>query len=189
MTEPTFEELNRITLKAREDLDKKNSERFKNGREEAIKHITSNYADKMRLAAEKGYDQTDIYNFQWVEDKSSDKDSNGNIVKFGENVRLKDIITKGRTEFITDLNTFFNKDGNSRYNSGVYSKKDPVTNTIKQHIFVSWANRDIDNDKNISTNTVFRGGKNNFYSMDHKNMDLKNKNVQKNKSKYVKNTI
>jgi hypothetical protein len=177
MSESKFEELNRITSKAREDLNLKNIERFKLAREEAINHITIGYIDKMEIAAKRGYDQTDLYTAGRAENKSLDCDPLGNKVKFGDNVWLIDIITKGRKEFLSELNDFFNKDGNSEYHCGIYPKKDIPSNTLTYHIFVSWSNSNTqDNTNNKQSNTVFRGGKNNFYNNEQKNgLNFKNK--------------
>ena len=182
MSESKFEELNRITSKAREDLNKKNNERFKQARDEPITHITNGYMEKMLLAAEKGYDQTDLYSAGRAENKSLDTDPFGNKVKFGDNVWFIDIITKGRNEFLNELNDFFNKDNGSNYHCGIYSKKDLSNNIVKYHIFVSWANNVKDSENNKASTTIFRGGKNNFYSMEHKN-------IQKPKPKLVKKNV
>jgi hypothetical protein len=154
------EKLTKITLEAQQKLDNKKNERFKIARQELINHITKDFSQKMIEAANNGFNQAILYSVGRAKDKSSNVDSDGNIVKFGENVWLSDILTKGENEIINDLNNFFNKDNKSDYHCFVTIKRDFKTNELKYKIFVSWASEN--NNKNNSI--VYRGGKNNIYN-------------------------
>jgi len=185
-----------LTIDANEKKETINIERFKNARIEAIEYITRlnddtipnfvNFSSKMNNAAQIGHHETSIYEFKWTDDKSADKDSDGNKIKFGDNVRLLDIITKGGKEFFDSLDKFFNKDGeidiiHSRYKKYV----DKATNIVKYHICVSWSSPEI---KKYESTTVFRGGKNKINNHNRKNAN-ESTNHSKNKIKYNKNTI
>jgi hypothetical protein len=185
ITENDRKNLIELTKSAREKMQEKNKIRYSEARKKAIEHITINSLEKCTKATEKCYDQAILYSFGRAKDKESNTDSYGNIVKFGENVWLSDIIDKAREEFINELNFFFNKDGNSNlFHCHVYPQKDFKTNEIKQNIYVSWAEQD--NEKNnSSSNIVYRGGKNNFQKFENK----KKNNQYKNKTNYTKSTI
>lgn len=133
----TFEELTSITTKVREDKNNKYFERVKNGRADAIKHITENCYEKMAESAKKGYDKAYLYSFQWTPDKNDICDKNGVKTLFEGNIRLLDLITKGKTEFINDLNKFFNKDNENKYHCGVFYQNNNGSKIW--NIYVSWS--------------------------------------------------
>jgi hypothetical protein len=192
MTEFNIDEFNKklvsLTIDANEKKKIINIERFKNARIEAIEYITRlkddnnpdfiNFDVKMTNAAKIGHTETSIYTFQWTDDKSADKDSDENKIKFGDNVRLLDIITKGGKEFFDSLDNFFNKNGSNTFHSRYKKYVDKVTNIVKYHICVSWSNPDI---KKYESTTVFRGGKN--------KINKKNSNLSINRPKINKDTI
>lgn len=136
MEELTFEELTNITSKVREDKKGKYVEKFKLAREDAIKHITEGCYTKMADSAKKGFDKSFLYSFQWVDDKDARVDKNGTKTMFEGDIRLLDLMIKGREDFIKDLNYFFNK-GEEKYHCGFFkSNKDGEI----WHIYVSWGN-------------------------------------------------
>lgn len=159
MEQPTFEELINATNKTREDKASKNIERFKIAREDAIKHITEGCYDKMVNSANKGFNKTDIYSFQWVEDPKCTVDSKGNKIVFEGNVRLLDMLIKGREEFINDLNIFFNKDGKSKYHCGFYKKNIRTTNESMWNIYVSWEVKETQSRPQFEGGRGGRGGR------------------------------
>ena len=153
-----IDELNRITEKAREEKRKNFLERIEKGRMDAIKHITEGCIEKMTDSANKGFDRTNLYSFQWVQKRDDKVDSNGNKVIFEGNVRLLDLITKGKDEFLNDLNNFFNKDGNEKYHCGIFKKRNMETSLDTWYIFVSWSNKPYF-DKNKSNKPYLAGGR------------------------------
>jgi hypothetical protein len=142
----TFEELTNITSKVREDKKNKYIERIKNGREDAIKHITQNCYEKMAESAKKGYDKAYLYSFQWTPEKDSIYDKNGVKTLFEGNIRLLDLLTKGKTEFINDLNKFFNRDNEKKYHCGFFKQKDNENEIW--NIYVSWSSNLEEKEKN-----------------------------------------
>jgi len=151
-------ELNKITEKAREEKRKNFIERIEKGRIDAIKHITEGCIEKMKDSAIKGFDRTNLYSFQWVQNRDDKVDSNGNKVMFEGNVRLLDLITKGKDEFLNDLNKFFNKDDDNKYHCGIFKKKNMNTNLDTWYIFVSWSTKPY-NEKNKSNKPYLAGGR------------------------------
>ena len=136
MEKPTFEQLRNITSQVREQKNQKNQERIQAGRDDAIKHITEGCFDKMTIAAGNGLDKIDIYSFFWVEDPNDVEDKYGNKTVFEGNIRLLDLITIGNKEFISDLNKFFNTDGEEKYKCGVYKKLDNTSGIYSWNIYV-----------------------------------------------------
>jgi len=164
---PTYEELNNIASQAREERKQKHLERIRTGRDDAIKHITEGAYSKMTEAAANGLHKVDIYSFQWVKDPEATCDENGNKTVFEGNVRLLDLITKSKRDFIVSLQSHFNKDDVDKYHCGVYKKKNDDSALYSWNIFVSWAPRKEQNSKFSSQNNQpktprdenFRGGR------------------------------
>lgn len=127
-----FDELIQMSLEARELKTKERNERFMNGRKEAIKFITQECYEKMKSAALKGDDKAIIYSCSWVKNPDDTHDENGNQTVFDGNVRILDLLNKGRDDFFKDLTSFFNTDGENKYHCGFYKKLD------SWYIFVSW---------------------------------------------------
>ena len=142
----SFEELISITSKVREDKKNEYNEKIRIGREDAIKHITHNCYEKMTESARKGFDKAYLYSFQWTDNKNDICDKNGVKTLFEGNVRLLDLMTKGKTEFINDLNKFFNKDNENKYHCGFF--KDTDNGNQIWNIYVSWS----DMKKNYTSN-------------------------------------
>lgn len=139
MDKLTFEELNNITSKVREEKKLKNIERINLGRKDAIETIVKDYEKKMLDSSSKGFDKTILYSFEWVSDPKAVSDSKGVKTVFGENVRLLDLITKGRDEFIKELNNYFNKTDENNFHCGFYRKKREGEIPDIWNIYVSWA--------------------------------------------------
>jgi hypothetical protein len=153
-----IDELNKITEKAREEKRKNFLDRIEKGRTDAIKHITEGCIEKMKDSASKGYGKTILYSFQWVKERDDKVDANGNKVIFEGNVRLLDLINKGKNEFLNDLNKFFNKDGNDKYHCFIKkNNKDEETNLCTWTIYVSWSNKPY-YEKNKSNKPYLTGG-------------------------------
>lgn len=163
----SFEELTKITTQVRDEKKNKNVERIRKGLEDAVNHITTDAFKKMELSASKGYDRTLLYTAEWTKNKDALTDDKGTKKMFGDNVRLFDLIDKGHIEFKTELNNFFNKDGNSKYNC-FFKKKYNEGNFQAYNIFVSWGDNTVrhqykkENDSNneqtfYDNNNVSRG--------------------------------
>lgn len=141
MQQPSFDESKNITSQVREEKRKQFLEKIKIGKDDAIKHITNSYFDKITNAVNNDLDKTDIYSFTWVKDPDKTHDEYGNKTIFEGHVRLRDLITKSNRDFFNSLNTFFNKDGEKKYHCGFYKNKDNETGNDIWNIFVSWAPR------------------------------------------------
>ena len=134
MEKISFEELTNISSKFRNDKKNDFSERIKSAIIDVINHITHNCYDEMKKNAEKGNFSYTLYTFYWTENKDDIFDKNGVQTVFGENVRLLDIVTKSKNDFIKELNSFFNNDDSSKYRCG-------ISRDIKNkswNIYVSW---------------------------------------------------
>lgn len=128
----SFEELKQSTSQVREEKKKQHSERIKLGSEDAIKHITQGCSEKMKESASKGFDRVVIYTVKWVKNPDDTHDEDGNKAIFEGNVRLSDLLTKSKNEFLSDLNIFFNGSGEQNYQCGVFKGTD------SWNIYVSW---------------------------------------------------
>lgn len=157
----TFEQLNKITSEARKENYTKSVERISKGRTDAVKHITEGCVQKMIKASESGQDKAILYSFQWIEDPKEVFDANGVKTIFEGNVRLLDLMNKGKREFIQELNTFFNKDDKSKYHCGFFKSKDNDTNIESWNIFVSWSQYDPHRTPNGEHDGVQYGGRGN----------------------------
>jgi hypothetical protein len=162
----SFDELIKITSQVRDEKKNKNNERIRKGLIEAVNHITNGSYEKMTLSASKGYDRTLLYTATWTKDRDALYDNDGNKKMFGENVRLFDLIDKGHNEFKTELENFFNKDSNSKYNC-FFKKKYNYDGSFRCYsIFVSWGTPETkknplkkQNNLNDSTTKNSKGGK------------------------------
>jgi len=133
-----LKDLKSITKNARETQKSELSNRIIIGREDAIEHITQNAVNLMKESAINGKDRAIIYTFNWVESPTDTHDKDGNQTMFKGNIRLLDLVTKGKIDFLNDLNKYFNKfSENEEYHSGVYKTKDN-----KWNIYVSWSDED-----------------------------------------------
>jgi hypothetical protein len=157
---PTYEELNNIASQAREERKQKHYERIRTGRDDAIKHITEGAYSKMTEAAANGFHKVDIYSFCWVKDPAATCDENGNKTVFEGNVRLLDLITKSKRDFISSLNSHFNKDEVDKYHCGIYKKKNDDSGLYSWNIFVSWAPRKEHNSNFSSENSQHKTSRN-----------------------------
>jgi len=132
-----LKDLKSITKNARETQKLELNSRIIMGREDAIEHITINAINLMKESAINGKDRAIIYTFNWVESPTDTHDRDGNKTIFKGNIRLLDMITKGKVDFLNDLNKYFNKfSENNEYHCGVYKTKDH-----KWNIYVSWSDK------------------------------------------------
>lgn len=140
MDKLTIEQLISNTNKVKEENRKKEMERINIGRKEAIETIVKDCENKMLESSLEGFDKAILYSFEWVSDPKATTDSKGVKTVFGENVRLLDLIKKSKDEFIKDLNSFFNKDGETKFHCGFFRKMRENDNMPDiWNIYVSWA--------------------------------------------------
>lgn len=133
---PAFDEITKITEQVKKEKKTDFLKKIENGRIDAIKHITTNCKEKMLDSAKKGYDKTILYSFKWTDEKDASEDSDGNKTEFVDGVKLHDLIKKD-TNFIKELDSFFNKNGENKFHTGVFPKKDKK-NILTWNIYVSW---------------------------------------------------
>lgn len=132
-----LKDLKSITKNARESRNVEFNNRITIGREDAILHITNNAVNLMKESAINGKDRAIIYTFNWVKSPTDTHDSDGNKTVFKGNIRLLDLVTKGKIDFLNDLNKYFNNfSENNEYHCGVYKTKDN-----KWNIYVSWSDK------------------------------------------------
>ena len=140
MSDISFEQLIKTTEESRLLKNEQLVEKIKIARLEAINHITQNCFEKMKESASKGYDKAFIYDTHWVNDKEAEVDSNGNKRIFN-GIVLIDMLKKGYTDFMKDLNDFFNKDDEKKYSCGIYKMKKNKNDIEIWHIYVSWGKK------------------------------------------------
>jgi hypothetical protein len=187
----SFEELQKLTNEKKEEKKTKFFDRIKIGTDDAIKHITQDCYDKMKISASKGYDTTIIYTFSWVSDPDAIVDNNGNKTVFEGNIRLLDLVNKDRINFIEALNKYFNNDGEDKFHC--YIKKNIFKGESVWTINVSWGSKSRNlhtknNEENIHSveesenQSPFKGtGEIKHYKNDHKPKHNKMKGEKGNK--------
>lgn len=142
MQETEIEEQKKTFLskEEREDRKKKFFERINLAYEEAVSHIIEGSSSKILDSESNNKDQAILYSFRWVENPDDEHDQLGNKTVFTGKVRLLDMLTKGKRQFMKLLNDYFNKDlEEPKYHCGVFKKRDFETNKDTWHIFVSWS--------------------------------------------------
>ena len=145
MQETQFEEQQKTFLskEEREERKKKFFDRINLAYEEAVSHIVEGSSSKILEAESTDKDQAILYSFRWVENPDDEHDQLGNKTVFTGKVRLLDMLTKGKRQFMKLINDYFNKDQpEPKYHCGVFKKRDFETNKDTWHIFVSWSKRD-----------------------------------------------
>lgn len=138
----SFEELKNLTSQVKEDKKSKLMERVQLARNDAVSHITQGCYDKMKQSAINGHNSAVIYSFEWTQDVDALTDLHGNKVVFEGGIRLLDLIKKDNKQFFDDLNKFFNKNDNEKFHCGF--RKENINNVNKWSIYVSWADKNID---------------------------------------------
>jgi hypothetical protein len=145
------QEKKQLTKEEIEERRQKNITRYNNAYNEAANEILKGGDEKVKNV-EAGAEQAILYTFHFMKDANAKEDSNGKKIIFGENVRLLDILTKGRGRFLSILNNHFNKDGETKYHSGFYKKnRNDDSGLSDWNIFVSWRPRQtrVQNDKSF----------------------------------------
>lgn len=138
IAEISFDKLNEITNKVKEERKLKLYERVSLARKDAIEHIVIGSFEKMIESAKKGNSSSDIYSFEWIKDKENLVDVNGTKVVFDGNILLLDLIKKD-TEFFIELSNYFNKTNKNKFHCGY--RKDIHDGISKWTIYVSWADK------------------------------------------------
>lgn len=131
-----FDEITKITEKVKNDKKTDFLEKVKNGRTDAISHITKDCKEKMKTSAKKGYDKTILYSFKWTAEKDATHDSDGNKTEFVDGIKLHDLIKKD-DNFFKELDLYFNKNNENKFHTGIFTKKNEE-NIITWNIYVSW---------------------------------------------------
>ncbi len=135
------QEKKQLTKEEIEERRQKNITRYNNAYNEAANEILKG-GDENVKGVEVGAEQAILYTFHFMKDAAAKEDSNGKKIIFGENVRLLDILTKGRGRFLSILNNHFNKDGETKYHCGFYKKnRNDGSGLSDWNIFVSWRPR------------------------------------------------
>ena len=130
-----------LTKEEIEERHQKNIVRYNNAYNEAANEILNGGDEKVN-SVEVGTEQAILYTFHFMKDGNAKVDSNGKKIIFGENVRLLDILTKGRSRFLSILNNHFNRDGETKYHCGFYKKNRTDGSGLSDWIiFVSWRPR------------------------------------------------
>lgn len=136
----SFESLVSMTNEAKKNKNDSYAEKLNIAYEEAKNEIVKGSFEKMKNDASKGYDKSILYSFEWVEDSKATTDRNGNKTVFTGNIRLLDMLYKGRPEFIKLMNDHFNKGYDSpRFHCGFFKRTNDETKLDSWFIFVSWA--------------------------------------------------
>jgi hypothetical protein len=132
-----------LSKEERDERKKKFFDRINLAYEEAVNHIVEGSSSKILEAESNGKDQAILYSFRWVENPDDEHDQLGNKTVFTGKVRLLDMLTKGKRQFMKLLNDYFNKDQpEQKYHCGVFKKRDFETNKDTWYIFVSWSKRE-----------------------------------------------
>ena len=136
----SFESLVSMTNEAKKTKNDSYAEKLNIAYEEAKNEIVKGSFEKMKNDASKGYDKSILYSFEWVEDSKAITDKKGNKTVFTGNIRLLDMLYKGRPEFMKLMNDHFNKGYDSpKFHCGFFKRKNDETNLDNWYIFVSWA--------------------------------------------------
>jgi len=136
----SFESLVSMTNEAKKIKNESYDEKLNIAYEEAKNEIVKGSFDKMKKDASEGYDKSILYSFEWVQDPKATTDKNGNKTVFSGNIRLLDMLYKGRPKFMKILNDHFNKGYDSpKFHCGFFKRTNDKTKLDNWFIFVSWA--------------------------------------------------
>jgi hypothetical protein len=121
----------------------KKFDRYNTAYEEAANVISKGGEDKIKKATEENKSQAILYTFYFMQDRNATQDTKGVKISFGDNIRMYDILTKGKGHFLRVLNTKFNKESENKYHCGFFRRVNPDGNGFNEwNIYVSWKNRE-----------------------------------------------
>ncbi len=102
----------------------------------AFAEITQGASDKIKADVDVGHYRSILYTFHFSDVKDAEFDKNGTKIRFGDNVYLRDMITRGHFHFFKKLTDHFNGSVESKgYHTGFFRHKDNGS----YNIYVSWA--------------------------------------------------
>lgn len=117
----------------------KKFDRYNAAYEEAATEIANGADEKIKKAENENKKQAILYTFYFMQDKNSVEDVKGVKISFGDNVRLYDILTKGKGHFLRVLNKKFNNENETKYHCGFFRRVNPDGNGFNEwNIYVSW---------------------------------------------------
>lgn len=120
----------------------KRMERYNNAYQDAAFHILNGSEDKVKRAEDEGKDQALIYTFHYAKDRNAKHDEDGNLIVFGQGVRLLDILMKGRYSFLKLLNENFNRNGETKYYARFEKRNRGDGSGLNDwNIYISWRPR------------------------------------------------
>ncbi len=118
-------------------------DRYNAAYEEAANEIAKGGEEKIKKAIEDKKTQAILYTFYFMKDRDAKVDTKGVKIAFGDNIRMYDILTKGKGHFLRVLNAKFNKDNDSKYHCGFFRRVNPDGNGFNEwNIYVSWKDRE-----------------------------------------------
>jgi hypothetical protein len=110
--------------------------RFNAAYDEAIAEITKEASAKIQADVDVGHYRSILYTFYFSDVKDAEFDKYNNKIRFGDNVYLRDMITRGHFHFFKKLTEHFNSSVESKgYHTGFFRHKDNGS----YNIYVSWA--------------------------------------------------
>ena len=110
--------------------------RFNAAYDIAIAEITKGASEKIKADSDVGHYRSILYTFYFSDVKDAEIDKNGTKIRFGDNVFLRDMITRGNFHFFKKLTDHFNSSVESKgYHTGFFRHKDNGS----YNIYVSWA--------------------------------------------------
>jgi hypothetical protein len=110
--------------------------RFNAAYDLAIDEITQDASTKIKADSDVGHYRSILYTFYFSDVKDAEVDKNGTKIRFGDNVFLRDMITRGNYHFFKKLTDHFNSSVESKdYHTGFFRHKDNGS----YNIYVSWA--------------------------------------------------
>lgn len=122
----------------------KKFDRYNAAYEEAATEISKGSEEKIKNAENEKKTQAILYTFYFMKDREAKQDTKGVKIAFGDNIRMYDILTKGKGHFLKVLNAKFNKENESKYHCGFFRRVNPDGNGFNEwNIYVSWKNREI----------------------------------------------
>ncbi len=121
----------------------KKFDRYNAAYEEAANEISKGGEEKIKKAIEENKSQAILYTFYFMQDRNATQDTKGVKISFGDNIRMYDILTKGKGHFLKVLNAKFNKESENKYHCGFFRRVNPDGNGFNEwNIYVSWKNRE-----------------------------------------------
>ncbi len=117
-------------------------DRYNAAYEEAATEIAKGGEEKIKKAEEENKSQAILYTFYFMQDRNATKDTKGVKISFGDNVRMYDILTKGKGLFLSSLSKKFNKENEEKYRCGFFRRVNPDGNGFNEwNVYVSWKSR------------------------------------------------